>query len=88
MYKIKYKKQARKDLAKMPKNWQIRIREKLDELAINPYSINNNVKRIQGIDNTYRLRIGDYRAFYQIIDDELVISVFQIKSRGGAYKGL
>ncbi len=34
----------------------------------------------------YRLRIGKYRAIFRIIDDELMVFVFDVGSRGDIYK--
>ena len=36
--------------------------------------------------NEYRLRIGQYRALFQIIEDEIIILVIDIGSRGQIYK--
>ncbi len=40
----------------------------------------------QGVENGYRLRLGDYRAVYTVLDAELVIEVITIGSRGDVYK--
>ncbi|MEE8320466.1 MAG: type II toxin-antitoxin system RelE/ParE family toxin [Gammaproteobacteria bacterium] len=34
----------------------------------------------------YRLRIGDYRALYRIYENELIIEVIKLGSRGDVYK--
>ena len=85
MYKIEYQQQAIKVLLKMPRNTARLIREKIEHLALSPYAANNNVKRMEGVGG-YRLRVGDWRVLYEIIDDRLVIVVVKIKTRGDAYK--
>lgn len=85
MYKIEYQQQAIKALLKMPRNTARLIREKIEHLALSPYAANNNVKRLEGI-NGYRLRVGDWRVLYEIVDDRLVIVVVKIKPRGDVYK--
>ena len=85
MYKIEYQQQAIKALLKMPRNSARLIREKIEHLALSPYAANNNVKRMEGVGG-YRLRVGDWRVLYEIIDDRLVIVVVKIKPRGDAYK--
>ncbi|WP_446449904.1 type II toxin-antitoxin system RelE family toxin [Tuanshanicoccus lijuaniae] len=36
----------------------------------------------------FRLRIGSYRAIFRIIDNELIVYIFDIGSRGDIYKRL
>ena len=51
--------------------------------AINKYDI----KQMQGVSaETYRLRLGKYRAIYRLYNDVLVIFVLDIGSRGDIYK--
>ena len=85
MYKIEYQREAIKSLLKMPRNTARLIREKIEHLALSPYAANNNVKRLEGVGG-YRLRVGDWRVLYEIIDDRLVIVVVKIRPRGDAYK--
>lgn len=37
-------------------------------------------------DDIFRLRIGDYRAVFHIVDDELLVYIFDMRSRGDIYK--
>ena len=51
--------------------------------AINKYDI----KQMQGVSaETYRLRLGTYRALSRLYNDVLVIFVLDIGSRGDIYK--
>ena len=54
-----------------------------DILSQNPYPKASNPKKLKGT-NSYRLRIGNYRAIYVIQDKN--ICVFSIKHRKDAYK--
>jgi mRNA-degrading endonuclease RelE of RelBE toxin-antitoxin system len=47
-----------------------------------------NCKKLVGYDNVYRIRIGDYRAFFvlHVIMDEGVVRFLYLVSRGEAYK--
>ncbi len=69
----------------MPRNVAVLIRSKIDALAADPYAPNNNVKKLKGSDD-YRLRVGDWRVIYSLIDARLVIVVVRIAPRGGVYE--
>jgi len=81
MYKLSYSKSALKSLMKMPRNVRERITEKLSLLKIDPYSKNNNIKKLEGLEG-YRLRIGDYKIIYKIENQEYKILIIAIDVRG------
>ena len=85
MYRIVFTKQADRALRKMSRNRAQLIREKLDQLAQDPYVRNLNVTRLQGRSG-YRLRVGDWRVIYELEDDQLVILVLKIAPRGEVYR--
>jgi mRNA interferase RelE/StbE len=85
MYRLVFTKKAEKFLRRLPRNEAKRIREKLVLLAENPYAANNNVTAMQNRPG-YRLRIGDWRVIYIIQDEELIILVLKIGSRGDIYR--
>ena len=78
-----YSKTAQKALVRMPRNWAIRIRDKISEYADDPGSQANNVKALQGMDGMLRLRVGDWRI---VMCDGVVLEILDIKARGNAYK--
>jgi len=43
------------------------------------------VRRLQGMDEVYRLRVGDWRVIFSYQDD-LTILVHRVRPRGDAYK--
>ncbi|MFC1975113.1 type II toxin-antitoxin system RelE/ParE family toxin [Chloroflexota bacterium] len=85
MYEILFTKQADRALRKMSRNTARLIREKLDQLAQDPYARNPNITRLQGRPG-YRLRVGDWRVIYELEDDRLVILVLKVAPRGGVYR--
>lgn len=85
MYQIVFTRQANRALRKMPRNTVRLIREKLDQLAQDPYAHNPNVTKLQGRSG-YRLRVGDWRVIYELEDDRLVIMVLKVAGRGGVYR--
>ena len=89
-YKVKYSKSAEKF---MKKNKAIGIRffKAFAELAEDRKNIQfYDVKKFHSTnyDDIFRMRIGDYRAVFRIVDDELLVYVFDMGSRGDIYKRL
>jgi mRNA interferase RelE/StbE len=85
MYHLVFTKKAEKFMRRLPRNEAKRIREKLVLLANDPYAANNNVTAMQNRPG-YRLRIGDWRVIYTIQDEELIILVLKVGSRGDIYR--
>lgn len=69
---------------KLSQELQDRIQTKIDDLAIEPRP--NGVKKLQGEENSYRIRVGDYRVIYDIFDDVLLVSVVDVGHRSKVYK--
>ena len=84
IYEVKFTKGARKMFRKLSQELQDRIQPKIDDLAIEPRP--NGVKKLQGEENSYRIRVGDYRVIYDIFDDILVVNVVEVGHRSKVYK--
>lgn len=82
-YQIEFTKSASKQLKKLPKEQQIRIQAKIDELADNPRP--DGVVKLTNSEN-YRIRVGSYRIVYDILDDILLISVVKVSHRKDVYR--
>jgi mRNA interferase RelE/StbE len=85
MYTIKYSKQANKTKAKIPKGIAAHIEAELEAIAVNPVTYQGDWKPLHGT-LFWRLRVGSYRAICQIINNELIVYVLKIGSRGDVYK--
>ncbi|MEH2036520.1 type II toxin-antitoxin system RelE family toxin [Nostoc sp.] len=83
-YEVKFSRVAKKQFRKLPIDVQQRIQTRINDLAIEPRP--NGVKKIQGDDNSYRIRVGDYRVVYEIDDDVLIVTVIKVKHRSEIYK--
>lgn len=82
-YRIVIKKSAAKEIERIAKNDRIRIIEKIKSLAQNPHPTGS--KKLSGQEK-YRMRQGNYRILYQIIDDELIINVVKVGHRQDVYR--
>jgi len=85
VYKITFTTQAAKALLKMPRNTAQLIREKLNQVAADPFASIPNAKKLQGRAG-YRLRVGDWRVIYEINKEEITVVVLKIAPRGEVYK--
>lgn len=85
MYKITYTTQAAKSLLKMPRNTANLIREKLEQVAVDPFASIPNAKKLQVRDG-YRLRVGDWRVIYEVKKKEVVIIVLKVAPRSEVYR--
>lgn len=82
-YRIVIKKSAAKEIERIAKNDRIRIIEKIKSLSQDPHPTGS--KKLSGQEK-YRMRQGNYRILYQIIDDELIINVVKVGHRQDVYK--
>jgi len=82
-YRIVIKKSAAKEIEKIQKKDRIRIVEKIRSLSSDPRP--SGSKKLSGQEK-YRIRQGNYRILYQVIDDALVINVVKVGHRRDIYK--
>ena len=85
MYQLKYRRQARNYLARLPFKIKSRIVNRLHELKENPDTPTLDVDTLKG-GAGYRLRVGQYRIIYTRHEDQLIIEVVTIRPRGDIYK--
>ncbi len=85
MYKLKYRRQARNYLARLPLNIKVAIVNNLHQLAANPADPSLDIDVLKG-KKGFRLRVGQYRVIYTRQDDRLIIEVAKIRPRGDIYK--
>jgi mRNA interferase RelE/StbE len=63
-YIIDFKPLASRQMSKLKDDIQNRISSKIDALVDSPRP--RGVIKLQGFDNRYRLRVGDYRVIYGV----------------------
>jgi mRNA interferase RelE/StbE len=87
-YKIELSSRSLKYLNKLDPKTKNRISNYLELLSENPRNPELDIKRLQGETSLYRLRVGSYRILYTIKNNQLIIMVINIGSRGDIYKDL
>lgn len=84
MYQIRFTKRADKQFRKLPVIIRKQIAQKMEIIAKNPYTPNNNIISMEGV-SWYRLRVGNYRVIYDIHNKTLVIEVIKLGHRKEVY---
>ena len=50
------------------------------------YHPHQGAKKLQGFENRYRIRVGDYRIIYEIHDNRLLVIVLEVGHRSHIYR--
>ena len=83
-YKITWKRSALKELEKLPKATIGKVVRIVEKLSVNPYP--QEVRKMVGVDQTFRIRIGQYRIIYNVLDEVLEIEIIRVKHRKDVYR--
>ncbi|MGA7303463.1 MAG: type II toxin-antitoxin system RelE/ParE family toxin [Rhodothermales bacterium] len=84
MYTILLSNHARKALGKLERLVQERIVVALDLLKSDPRP--PKAVKLRGEVDVWRIRVGDYRILYEVIDNELVVWIVRIANRKDIYR--
>lgn len=82
MYEIIFTDKARKQFLKLERSIQERIGAVLERIRIRP---EDYVEKLVG-EPGFKLRVGDYRVFLDIINKKLLVLVLEIGHRKNVYK--
>jgi len=83
-FTISFTRSARKELSRLEKTTVNRIIAQIEKLIDDPHP--PGCRKIQGASDLWRIRIGNYRVLYRIIDQELIIEVVAVRHRRDAYR--
>lgn len=83
-YSVYFLPEAKKKFDKLPAVIRKRMENQIKKLADFP-NVRNCIK-VQGREDTLRLRVGDYRALFRTCSDKEVIVIVDIDKRGRIYK--
>lgn len=85
-YNIELSKEAANYFRRLDVPTKKRIKLTLYALAEDPHTSLMSIKKLAGRIDEYRLRVGNYRIIYKVIDDILIIYIITIGPRGDVYK--
>jgi mRNA interferase RelE/StbE len=78
-YRVELRPAALRDLKSLPREVLGRVSAKIDSLPGNPRP--PGVEKLSGSEDSYRVRVGDYRILYRILDEVLLVLVVAIRHR-------
>jgi mRNA interferase RelE/StbE len=83
-YQIEWKKSALRELKRLDRKIIPRVISAVESLSTDPFP--SGVRKLQGSDNTYRVRVGQYRIVYEIFQARIVIVILRVRHRKDAYR--
>lgn len=83
-YSIVFAKSARRELERLNEPIASRVLGRIESLATNPRP--SGCRKLEGTENLWRIRVGDYRVLYAVHDDQQVVDIIVVRHRGEAYR--
>ena len=83
-YVVRFARSARKELERLDSDLIARIFRRIESLSRNPRP--PGCRKLRGTRNLWRVRVGEYRIVYEILDDAALIDVVTIRHRKDAYQ--
>lgn len=85
-YKLTFRTSFEKDIAKLPQSIVVRVVKRVKLLAEVP--LPKGVRKLQGKEAIYRLRIGDYRVIYSVDAQTKTVDLIYVRHRKDVYRKL
>jgi mRNA interferase RelE/StbE len=82
MFEIYFRPRALKTLRKIKRNDQLKINRALENLKTGKFNL-LNIRKLKGVQQGYRLRVGEWRILFSLFDKEKRIEIVDIFSREG-----
>src|SRR5215470_15817537 len=83
-YALRFARAARRELEALDIVMVQRLFPAIESLAHEPRP--RGCRKVQGADNLWRIRVGDYRVLYTIDDHARIIDILAIRHRSDAYR--
>jgi len=83
-YEVTFARSARKELERLARSLQSRVFRRIELLGSNPRPA--GCRKLEGAEDLWRIRIGDYRVIYSIDDPRGVVDVNAVRHRSDAYR--
>jgi len=83
-YEILFARSARKELESLAVRTAARILSRIEALAAQPRP--RGIRKLEGEENLWRLRVGNYRVIYSILDRQRLVDIIAVRHRKDAYR--
>ena len=83
-YAVEIEATAWKSIMRLSESLQERVWSAIESLEMAPRA--SGVEKLQGFQNLYRVRVGNYRIVYEIQDDVLIVIVVKVGHRRDVYR--
>jgi mRNA interferase RelE/StbE len=87
-YAFRWRERAVRQLRGISQSAALTILRALTPLGDDPRRQDADIKKLAGYTDRYRLRVGDYRVIYEIVDDHLIILIVGVGHRREACRAL
>lgn len=84
MYRVFLERAAERDLRQLSAKLHDRVIAAIQRLSRNPRP--TGCRKLTGIDNDWRIRVGDYRVIYEIDDAVGTVRVNRVRHRREVYR--
>lgn len=83
-FEIRITPAAQREIDRLPNNARTRVETAIENLANDPRP--HGCVKMHGIEDTYRIRVGNYRVMYQVFDRQLAVLIVTVADRKDIYR--
>ena len=83
-YRSEWRQSVRKDMRRITPRSVRRIVSAVEQLALDPFP--KGCSKLTNTERAFRIRVGEYRVVYEIIDHLLVVEVVKVGHRRDVYR--
>jgi mRNA interferase RelE/StbE len=86
-FSLKLTAEAEKDIKRLDKRTQRRLRDRFRELIVNPFDLRIS-KPIKMANQERSSRVGDWRILFEVDEEARTVAILAVRHRSMAYQGL
>ena len=83
-YRVEWKSSAIREIRRLDRQAIPRVIDAIDSLSSDP--LPRGSRKLHAGERTYRIRVGDYRVVYEILEGESVVEIIRVRHRSEAYQ--
>lgn len=82
-FRIEFTTAAAREIRKLDPQIRRRILSGVTDLERDPRP--HGCRKLAGYDNAWRIRVGDYRVLYEVLDEQVLVTVVRVAHRRTVY---